>query len=74
MLKRIYVHKRLTEQFMFSLFKKDPTKKLNKLLSIKLKEAMEAQRKGDIRTYSQLTFEADKIDKKIIEIEQKTQA
>lgn len=56
---------------MFSIFKKDPTKKLNKQLSIKLEQAMQAQRKGDIRTYSQLSFEAQEIDKKIIEIEAK---
>ena len=54
---------------MFSIFKKDPTKKLNKELSIKLEQAMQAQRKGDIRTYSQLSFEAQEIDKKIVELE-----
>jgi hypothetical protein len=54
---------------MFSIFKKDPTKKLNKALSIKLEQAMQAQRKGDIRTYSQLSFEAQEIDKKIVAIE-----
>lgn len=54
---------------MFSIFKKDPTKKLNKELSIKLEQAMQAQRKGDIRTYSQLSFEAQEIDKKIVEVE-----
>jgi hypothetical protein len=57
------------ESAMFSIFKKDPTKKLNKELSIKLEQAMQAQRKGDIRTYSQLSFEAQEIDKKIVEIE-----
>lgn len=54
---------------MFSIFKKNPTKKLNKLLSITLEKAMQAQRNGDIRTYSQLSFEADKIDKEISKIE-----
>jgi len=54
---------------MFSIFKQNPTKKLNKLLSIKLEQAMQAQRKGDIRTYSQLSFEAEQIDKQISEIE-----
>lgn len=54
---------------MFSLFKKDPTKRLNQLLSIKLEKAMHAQRNGDIRTYSQLSFEAEQIDKQITEIE-----
>jgi hypothetical protein len=54
---------------MFSLFKKDPTKRLNKLLSMKLEKAMHAQRNGDIKTYSQLSFEADQIDKQISAIE-----
>lgn len=54
---------------MFSIFKKNPIKKLNKQLSIKLEQAMQAQRKGDIRTYSQLSFEAQEIDKQIVEIE-----
>mgnify|MGYP003625250994 FL=1 len=54
---------------MFSIFKKSPIKKLNKQLSIKLEQAMQAQRKGDIRTYSQLSFEAQEIDKQIVEIE-----
>ncbi|GLS26619.1 DUF6435 family protein [Marinibactrum halimedae] len=55
---------------MFSLFKTDPTKKLKKAYSAKLEQAMQAQRNGDIRTYSQLTYEAEEIDKKIQEIEQ----
>ncbi|MBB1409853.1 DUF6435 family protein [Pseudoalteromonas sp. SG44-17] len=54
---------------MFSFFKKDPTKKLHKQLSIKLEQAMHAQRNGDIRKYSELSFEADQIDKQIIELE-----
>ncbi|GLS91423.1 hypothetical protein GCM10007916_24920 [Psychromonas marina] len=54
---------------MFSIFKSNPTKRLNKLLSIKLEQAMQAQRNGDIRTYSQLSFEADEIDKQITKIE-----
>jgi len=54
---------------MFSIFKPDPIKKLNKLLSIKLEQAMLAQRKGDIRTYSQLSSEAEQIDIQISEIE-----
>ena len=57
-------------QFMFSIFKRNPTKKLNKLLSIKLEKAMLAQRNGDIRTYSQLSFEAEQIDKEITKIEE----
>ena len=60
---------------MFSIFKSDPTKKLNKRLSIKLEQAMQAQRKGDIKTYSLLSAEAEKIEKQILEIEtQKTES
>ena len=55
---------------MFSIFKSNPTKKLNKLYGIKLEEAMQAQRNGDIKGYSQLSFEADELHKKIVEIEQ----
>lgn len=54
---------------MFSIFKSDPVKKLNKQLSVKLEQAMHAQRNGDIRLYSQLSFEADEIDKQIVQIE-----
>ena len=56
---------------MFSLFKPDPTKKLKKLHSETLEEAMQSQRNGDIRTYSELTLEAEKIQKQILGIEQK---
>lgn len=44
---------------MLSLFKKDPTKKLQKSYEATLEKAMLAQRSGDIRTYSQLTAEAE---------------
>ncbi|WP_372739136.1 DUF6435 family protein [Neptunomonas sp.] len=54
---------------MFSIFKSSPTKKLHKTYSIKLEEAMIAQRNGDIHTYSMLTEEADKIWKAIQELE-----
>lgn len=46
---------------MFSLFKPDPIKKLRKAYHAKLEQAMLAQRSGDIRTYSTLTAEAEKI-------------
>jgi len=54
---------------MFSFFKSNPTKKLTKLHDIKLEEAMNAQRNGDIRSYAELTFEADQIHQKIIKIQ-----
>lgn len=46
---------------MFGLFKSDPTKKLRKQYDAKLEKAMLAQRKGDIKTYSMLTAEAEGI-------------
>lgn len=46
---------------MFGLFKSNPTKKLRKTYDTKLEQAMQAQRKGDIKTYSMLTAEAEAI-------------
>ena len=46
---------------MFSLFKRNPTKKLEKQHAILLEKAMHAQRKGDIRSYSMLTAEAAEV-------------
>ncbi|HHF2887895.1 DUF6435 family protein [Vibrio jasicida] len=53
---------------MFSFFKSNPTKKLKKRHSMLLEQAMHAQRKGDIRTYSQLTAEAEEVFKQIQDI------
>jgi hypothetical protein len=50
---------------MFSFFEKAPLKVLNEQYLQKLEEAMRAQRKGDIRSYSMLTSEAEEILKKI---------
>jgi hypothetical protein len=50
---------------MFSFFKKDPLKELNKQYLQKLEQAMHAQRNGDIRSYSMLTSEAEDILRKI---------
>ena len=46
---------------MFSIFNKNPTKKLNKLYLDKLEKAMHAQRNGDIESYSILATEAEQI-------------
>ncbi|WP_077285093.1 DUF6435 family protein [Cognaticolwellia aestuarii] len=46
---------------MFSIFKKDPSKKLNKSYEAKLEQAMLAQRNGDIKGYAMLTAEAEEI-------------
>ncbi|MCG6201647.1 DUF6435 family protein [Psychromonas antarctica] len=55
---------------MFSFFKKDPIKKLNKLYFQKLEKAMHAQRNGDIRSYSMMTSEAEDIRIKIEALEE----
>lgn len=59
---------------MFSLFKKDPIKKLNKLYDVKLEQAMMAQRNGDIKSYAMITAEAEKIKTQILELESSTKA
>ncbi|CAM3039110.1 MULTISPECIES: DUF6435 family protein [Vibrio] len=46
---------------MFSFLKSNPMKKLKKRHSMLLEQAMQAQRRGDIRTYSRLTAEADEL-------------
>jgi len=50
---------------MFSFLKKDPSAKLNKQYEDLLKKAVLAQRNGDIRTYSQLTTEAQELASRI---------
>jgi hypothetical protein len=50
---------------MIALFKSDPTKTLRKRYQAKLEEAMLAQRKGDIKTYSFITAEAEELLKEI---------
>ncbi|TWX65201.1 Lacal_2735 family protein [Colwellia demingiae] len=57
---------------MFSIFKKDPVKKLNKLYEAKLEQAMHAQRNGDIKSYSMITAEAEKIAIEIQALENST--
>jgi len=59
---------------MFSFFNKNPIKKLTKQYEAKLEQAMYAQRNGDIRAYSMLTAEAEKINDEMIAIEQRQQA
>ena len=54
---------------MFSLFKKDPIKKLNKKYNTLLEQALQAQRNGDIRLYSSITAEADELLKNIRKLE-----
>ena len=66
-----YIHLKIQATIMFSFFKKDPLKQLNKQYSAKLEQAMFSQRNGDIKGYSQLTFEAEQILDKIKTLENK---
>ncbi|MFT6068062.1 MAG: hypothetical protein ACJAT2_002154 [Bacteriovoracaceae bacterium] len=50
---------------MFGIFKKDPLKKLEEAYRLKMEEALAAQRKGDIERFSELSSEADLIDKEM---------
>ena len=50
---------------MFSFLKPDPIKKLQKQYDAKLEQAMKAQRNGDIRGYSEITAEAEKLYQEI---------
>ena len=54
---------------MLSFLKPDPIKKLKKHYVAKLEKAMMAQRGGDIKSYSQLSTEADAIYQKIQQLE-----
>ena len=54
---------------MFSIFKKNPLKKLNKRYDIKLEQAMHAQRNGDMKSYAMITEEAENIKKQIDALE-----
>lgn len=54
---------------MFGFLKGNPTKKLRKQYDKKLEDAMLAQRKGDIKTYSMLTAEAETLWAEIEKLE-----
>ena len=56
---------------MFSIFKRDPIKTLDKAYEAKLEQAMLAQRNGDIKSYATLTSEAENIKKDILILQQK---
>lgn len=51
---------------MFGLFKKDPIKKLEKEHEELLKQAMDAQRGGDIKGYAKLSAQAVELENRII--------
>ncbi|GAA0837202.1 MULTISPECIES: DUF6435 family protein [Marinomonas] len=46
---------------MFSFLKSDPVKKLDKEYGQLLEKAMQAQRSGDIKLYSELTAQAEMV-------------
>lgn len=50
---------------MFGLFPRNPVKKLQKQYEQKLEKAMQAQRSGDIKTYSLLSEEAQALHAEI---------
>jgi hypothetical protein len=50
---------------MFSIFKSDPLKALEKKYSVKLQQARDLQRKSDIVGYSKLATEANSLLKQI---------
>ncbi len=50
---------------MFSFFKNNSVKKLKKRHSMLCEQAMQAQRRGDIKTYSLLTAEAEEVFEQI---------
>ena len=52
---------------MFSLFKKNKKEKLQLEYEKVMKEAVDAQRRGDIATYSELSAKAEEIAKKMDE-------
>ena len=56
---------------MFGLFKKNPTKALEKEYEKLLEEAMQLQRKGDIKGYAAKSAEAEKVMDRIVELNKK---
>ena len=57
---------------MFSIFKKNPIKTLDKAYEAKLEQAMLAQRNGDIKSYAMITNEAENIKKQMIDLQRST--
>lgn len=54
---------------MFGWLKTNPVKKMRKQYDAKLEQAMHAQRRGDIKSYSMLTAEAETLWKEIEQLE-----
>ena len=56
---------------MFGLFKKNPTKELEKKHKRLMEEAVAIQRSGDLRAYAAKIDEAKKIEDQIVELRKK---
>lgn len=56
---------------MFKFFKKDPLKKLEKQYLLLLEEAMQIQRKGDIKGFAAKMAEAEEMQQQIEEEKKK---
>ena len=54
---------------MLSLFRRNPARKLESEYRKVLEQALQAQRRGDIRQYSELTAQAEAIAKSLDELE-----
>lgn len=50
---------------MLSFLKKDPKKKLQKLIARKLEQARDVQRSGDIKAYAVMMGEIDELQKQL---------
>ncbi|GAB55420.1 hypothetical protein GPUN_1296 [Glaciecola punicea ACAM 611] len=59
---------------MFGLFKSDPTKKLQRQHDQLLQKGVDAQRKGDMRLYAQITSQAEELSKQIDTIKKANEA
>ena len=57
---------------MFGFLKSDPEKKLQKQYQELLEKGMQFQRNGDIKSYSMVTAEAEKIREQIETLKAKT--
>ena len=55
---------------MFGWLKSDPLKKLQKQHSDLLSKAVDFQRKGDLKTYSEMMAQAEKLEKQMDAVEQ----
>ena len=55
---------------MFGLFSGDPSKKMRKKYDKLLEDAMHAQRRGDSKSYSMLTAEAEALWEQIEKLQQ----